>query len=267
MSELKRLGIVIGYEFLKHIRRKRIYVILLLVLITEAAVLIGFPALMDGYPESVSLMATLLSIGPSMAVIGAIFFSGDAIAGEFENKTGFMLFTNPVKRTTLVFGKYIASCMAVAILVIFAYIVVCVSLLVIYQTIPFETAQSFGLCLLYGACVVAVTFFFSAISKGAMGATVMTLVLIMVISGVIESVLMLAGQPYWYLISTAGDSITMVYGGMELILAAFMPLAEMHNFPFEIESPDIGLSVLAMIIYLAAGLVSSLIITNRRQLS
>ncbi len=267
MSEVKRLGIVIGYEFLKHIRRKRLYVILLLVVISEAAVLAGFPALMDGYPESVSLMATLLSIGPSMAVIGAIFFSGDAIAGEFENKTGFMLFTNPVKKTTIVFGKYIASFLAVAILVIFAYIVVCVSLLIIYQTIPAETAQSFGLCLLYGATVVAVTFLFSSLSKGAMGATVITLVLIMVISGIVESVLMLAGQPYWYLISTAGDSITMVYGGIELMLAEFIPLDQMENFPFELETPDIGLSVLAMVIYLAVGLFSSLIITNRRQLS
>jgi ABC-2 type transport system permease protein len=267
VSEVKRLGVVIAYEFLKHVRRKRLYVILLLVLITEAAVLIGFPALLNGFPDNVKLMAAMLSVGPSMAVIGAIFFSGDAIAGEFESKSGFMLFTNPVKRTTLVLGKYIAACIAVAILVIFGYLIVCLSLFVIYQEIPPETAQSFGLCLLYGACVVAFTFLFSSVSKGAMGATVITLVVIMVISGVIESVLMLADKPYWFLISTAGDSITTVYGGMELILAGFMPLEEMHNFPFEIESPDSGRSILAMIIYLAVGLVSSLIVTNRRQLS
>jgi ABC-type transport system involved in multi-copper enzyme maturation permease subunit len=222
---------------------------------------------MDGFPENVKLMATMLSIGPTMAVIGAIFFAGDSIAGEFENKTGFMLFTNPVKRTTLVIGKYLASCIAVAILVIFAYLIVCISLLAIYGTVPIETAQSFGLCLLYGATVVAITFFFSAISKGAMGATVITLVLIMVISGVIESVLMLAGQPYWFLISTAGDSITMVYGGIELMLAGFMPLEEMGNFPFKLENPDIGLTALAMVIYLVVGLVLSLVISNRRQLS
>jgi ABC-2 type transport system permease protein len=267
VSEVKRLGIVIGYEFLKHIRRKRLYVILILVVIIEAAVLAGFPALMDGYPDSVNLMATLLSIGQTMAVIGAIFFSGDAIAGEFENKTGFMLFTNPVKKTTIVFGKYIASCMAVAILIIFAYIIVCVSLLVIYQTIPAETAQSFGLCLLYGAAVVAVTFLFSAVSKGAMGATVMTLVLILVISGVVESVLMLGGQPYWVLISTAGDSITLVYGGIELMLAEFVPLDQMGNFPFELETPDIGRCALAMVGYLVVGLFTSLIVTSRKQLS
>ena len=267
MSELKRLAIVTGYEFLKHVRRKRLYVILLLVLISEAAVLVGFPALMNGFPDDAKLMATMLSVGPSMAVIGAIFFSGDAIAGEFESKSGFMLFTNPVKRTTLVLGKYIASCIAVTILIIFGYLVLCISLYAIYQTIPLETAQSFGLSLLYGATIVAFTFLFSSISKGAMGATVITLVVVMVISGIIESVLMLAGKPYWFLISTAGDSITAVYGGIELIMAGFMPLEEMHNFPFELESPDIGRSVLAMVIHLAIGLVSSLIITNRRQLS
>ena len=128
MSELKRLAIVTGYEFLKHVRRKRLYVILLLVLISEAAVLVGFPALMNGFPDDAKLMATMLSVGPSMAVIGAIFFSGDAIAGEFESKSGFMLFTNPVKRTTLVLGKYIASCIAVTILIIFGYLVLCISL-------------------------------------------------------------------------------------------------------------------------------------------
>jgi ABC-2 type transport system permease protein len=267
LSELDKLGIVIGYEFLKHIRRKRLYVIMGLVLITELAVLVGFPALMDGFPENMMVMAAMLSIGPSMAMIGAVFFAGDAIAGEFESKTGFLLFTNPVKRTTLVVGKYIASCIAVTILIIFAYLIVCVSLLAIYGSVPIEVAQSFGLCLLYGATVIAITFFFSALSKGAMGATVITLVLIMVISGIIESILMLAGQPYWYIISAAGDSITTVYGGIELLLAGMIPLDQMENFPFELQSPDVWLTTLAMVIYLVVCFTASIFISNRRQLS
>ena len=109
MSELERLRVVIGYEFLKHIRRKRLWVILGLTLIAELAVLIGLPVLMDGYPDNIMAMAAILTIGPSMATIGAIFFAGDAIAGEFESKTGYILFTNPVRRITLLTGKYLAS--------------------------------------------------------------------------------------------------------------------------------------------------------------
>ncbi len=267
MSELEKLRVVTGYEFLKHIRRRRLYVILGLTLIAELAVLILLPALMDGYPDNVMVMAAMLSIGPSMAVIGAVFFAGDAIAGEFESRTGFLLFPNPVRRITLVMGKYLASCAAVILLIVFGYVIVCISLLAIYGNIPIETAKSFGLCLLYAGSVLSVTFFFSSVSKGAMGATVMTLVFIMVISGVIDGVLMMAGKPHWFLLSTAGDSVATVYGGYELFLEGFMPPGSMEMMPFEIKTPDIGLCALSMVIYLIVGFVLSLWISGRRQLA
>ncbi len=267
MSEFEKLRVVTGYELLKHIRRRRLYIILGLTLVAELAVLIGLPALMKGYPDNVMVMAAILTIGPSLATIGAVFFAGDTIAGEFESKTGFILFTNPVKRITLVMGKYLASCIAVILLIIFGYAIVCISLLAIYGNIPIETAKSFGLCLLYAGSVLSVTFFFSSLSKGSMGATVMTLVFIMVISGVIDGVLMMAGKPHWFLLSTNGDSVATVYGGYEIYLEGFMPPGAMDMLPFEIETPDIGLCALSMVIYMVVGFILSIWITERRQLA
>lgn len=264
MSEFEKLRIVTGYEFLKHIRRKRLYVILGLTLVAELAVLILVPVLGDGFPDSAMVMAALLSVGPSLATIGAIFFAGDAIAGEFESKTGFMLFTNPVKRTTLVIGKYLACYGAVLLLVVLGYVIVTISLLAIYGTVPIETLSSFGLCLLYTGSVLSVTFFFSAISKGAMGATVITLVFVMVISAIIDSVLAMTGQPHWFLLSTNGDTIATVYGGYELFMEG---LGGMEGMPFELETPAIGLSVISMVGYLAVGFLLSLWISKRRQLA
>ncbi|MBA7561900.1 MAG: ABC transporter permease subunit [Dehalococcoidia bacterium] len=265
MSEFERLRIVAGYEFLKHIRRKRLYVILGLTLIAELAVLILVPVLGDGFPDSVMVMAALLSVGPALATIGAIFFAGDAIAGEFESKTGFILFTNPVKRSTLVIGKYLACYAAVALLVILGYVIVAISLLAIYGTVPIETLSSFGLCLLYAGSVLSVTFFFSSISKGAMGATVITLVFIMVISGIIDSILMMTGQPHWFMLSTNGDTISTVYGGYEVFMGGMGGGGGM--MPFELETPDIGLSVISMVGYLAVGFLLSIWISKRRQLA
>ena len=267
MSEFEKLRVVTGYEFLKHIRRRRLYVVLGLALIAELAVIIGVPVLMDGYPDNVMVMAALLTVGPSLAAIGAIFFAGDAIAGEFESKTGFILFTNPVRRITLVVGKYLASCVAVTLLIIFSYVIIAITLLVIYGDVPIETAKSFGLCLLFAGSVLSVTFFFSSVSKGAMGATVMTLLFIMVISGVIEGVLMMAGKPHWFLLSTGGDSMTYVYGGIELVLEGIMPPGGMGMMPFEIETPDIGLCALSMVIYMVVGFVVSIWVSKRRQLA
>jgi len=170
-----------------------------------------------------------------------------------------------VRRITLVTGKYLASCVAVILLIIFGYAIGSISLFAIYGDVPIETAKSFGLCLLFAGSVLSVTFFFSAVSKGAMGATVMTLLFIMVISGIIETVLMMAGKPYWFLLTTGGDSIATVYGGFELFMEGIMPNGGM--LPFEIETPDIGLTALSMAVYLVVGLVLSIWISGRRQLA
>ena len=267
MIELEKLRVVIAYEFLKHIRRKRLYVILGLALLAELAVIIFVPILMKsgGYPDSIMTMAVFLTVGPSLASLGAVFFAGDAIAGEFESKTGFILFTNPVKRTTLWVGKYIACFIAVALLMIFSYIITAVAMLAIYAEIPAEMYQSFGLALLFGGAFISVTFFFSAVSKGAMGATVMTLLVVMVLFGIIESILMFTDNPTWYLLSTGGDSIAAVYGDFSVILGEFMP--EGHELPFELETMNIGLAAMAMAVYMVVGFVASIFISNRRQLA
>jgi ABC-2 type transport system permease protein len=267
MSDFEKLTVVVKYEFLKHIRRRRLWVILGLALLTEAAVLVMLPALSDGYPDSVLAMAGMLTIGPSLAAIGAVFFAGDAIAGEYESKTGFMLFTNPIKRVTLWIGKYLASFIAVALLIIFSYAIIAISLLAIYGEVPVETYKSFGLCILFASAVLSVTFFFSAVSKGAMGATVITLVFVMVISGIIESVLAFTGNPYWFLISAEGDSTYMVYGGLDALLGAFGGGAGFETILADFEPLDIGLAAWGMVIYIVVGFVASILISRRRQIA
>jgi len=267
LSEFEKLRVVTWYEFMKHIRRKRLYVILGLTFIAEIAVLILLPVLMDKYPDNVMAMAAMLTVGPSLATIGAVFFAGDAIAGEFESKTGFILFTNPVRRITLITGKYLASCAAVILLVIFGYVITAISLLAIYGEVPVEMYKSFGLCLLFAGSVLSVTFFFSSISKGSMGATVITLVFIMVISGIIESVLMMAGKPYWFILSAGGDSVALVYGGMELFMEGMIPAGGMSMIPFEFKTPAIELFAYSMTGYMVVCFVLSLWISRRRQLA
>jgi ABC-type transport system involved in multi-copper enzyme maturation permease subunit len=211
-------------------------------------------------------MAFVLTFGPAMATLGAIFFAGDAIAGEFENKTGFILFTNPVGRMTLVIGKYLACFAAVMLLVILGYVILSVSLLVIYGSVPFETLGSFGLALLYTASVLSVTFFFSSISKGAMGATVITLVFIWVICGIVETILASTGNPYWFILSAGGDSTTAIYGDMASLLTG-LGVSGVGEGMMGFEPMNIGLTAWGMVIYLVVGFVSSLWITKRRQLA
>ena len=91
----------------------------------------------------------------------------------------------------------------------------------------------------------------------------MSLLLVMVIFGIIESVLMMAGKPSWFLLSTGGDSIGAVYGEYSILLGEILP----HELPFEIETIDIGLAATAMAVYLVVGFILSVWITKRRQLA
>jgi ABC-2 type transport system permease protein len=268
-NQLEKLGIVIEYEFLKHIRRKRLYVILGVALLVELLALILVPTLLTGgFPDNVMIMASILTIGPSLAAIGAVFFAGDAIAGEFESKTGFLLFTNPIKRVVLWAGKYIAGLIAVTLLIIFTYLIIAISLAVIYHEVPVQILGSFGLCLLYAAAVLSLTFLFSAISKGSMGATVMTLLFIWVISGIVQSILAMTGNPYWFMISAGSDSITLPYGSLKELMAGLGIGGGNFGGNFGNFTPlSIIMAVWGMLIYLMGGFVASIWISRRRQLA
>jgi ABC-2 type transport system permease protein len=267
LSDFNKLRIVIQYEFLKHIRRRRLYIVLGIALLVEVLVLILIRTLSGSFPADVMTMAAALTAGPSLAAIGAVFFAGDAIAGEFESKTGFLLFINPIKRMVLWVGKYLAGFIATGALIVFTYIIIVIALLVIYQQVPIEILTSFGLCLLYASAVLSVTFLFSAVSKGSMGATVMTLLFIFVVCGILESVLMMTGKPYWYILSAGGDSITMVFGGIEELLSQLGLSGQFSHMLENYKPLDIGLAAWGMAIYLVVGFAVSIWISNRRQLA
>jgi ABC-type transport system involved in multi-copper enzyme maturation permease subunit len=233
----------------------------------EVLMLVLVPVLMHKYPDNVLFMAAMLTVGPSLAAIGAVFFSADAIAGEFESKTGFLLFTNPLKRHILWIGKYLAGLVAVILLIVFTYVIISVSLFAIYQQVPVQILGSFGLCVLYGAAVLSLTYFFSALSKGTMGATVMTLLFIWVISGIVESILGFTNKPYWFMISAGGDSIAMPYGSIKDLMTSFGMSGNMGTGFGSFTELSIPLAVCGMLIYLVVGFVVSIWVSRRRQLA
>jgi len=282
VSEFDKLRVVIGYEFLKHIRRRRLYIIMAIALLAEALALILVPTLMTGgFPKDqivggvvikgVMVMAMILTFGASLAAIGSVFFAGDAIAGEFESKTGFILFTNPVKKTTLWVGKYLAGFLAVGLLIIFTYVVMAIALVIIYHEVPVQIFGSLGLCLLYAAAVLSLTFLFSALSKGSMGATVMTLLFLFIVSQIVESILAFTDNPYWFMISAGGDSVTLPYGSL-LQLMQGLGIGGGGGGPFGGDMSSFGaltipLAIWGMLIYIVGGFVGAVLISRRRQLA
>ncbi|MEM2874451.1 MAG: ABC transporter permease [Candidatus Hadarchaeales archaeon] len=210
------------YELLKQVRRWRFYgalgITLLAVLLTvglyhalDIPGRMNIPAMvMVRYDAEIfAIFTTSMS---TLAVIGAVFFSGDAIASEYEHRTGYILFPNPVKITTIVMGKYIACLIATSSIILVSYSVSALATLAFYGRVPAGMLGSLGIALMLGCMVIGLAFLFSSVLKGGMGATVATLLTYMVVFSIISGTLSYAGYDPWFMPDRAGDSLASTYG-------------------------------------------------------
>jgi ABC-type transport system involved in multi-copper enzyme maturation permease subunit len=293
LSEFEKLKIVTRYELLKQVRRKRFYgalaITVIAVLLTiglyrglnlpeqirELAMrrMTGIPeatrenlldqAKISDNPEFFAMFVTSMS---SLAILGAVFFAGDAIASEFEGRTGYILFPNPVKRTTIVVGKYLACFIATAAILLAAYLISVGALIFFYGQVPIGVLGSLAIALALACFVISMAFVFSSVLKGGMGATIATLVTYMVIFTVISGSLSAVGYDPWFMPDRAGDAISATYGiSFENAFGGMMggggALAGMVR-----ASQDPTLSFFVLLVYAVLLFGASIWIANRREM-
>ncbi len=110
-DSMAQVRITMKYTFLEYIRSRRFYILLALTVIIGLLLTIValyrpqfFPATQLGF------FSTWWGISaPFVVVLSAIFVGGDAISGEFQNKTGYFGVPNPIRRSSIYIGKYFAA--------------------------------------------------------------------------------------------------------------------------------------------------------------
>ena len=147
-------------------------------------------------------------------VLSAVFFGGDAIAGEFQNKTGYFLMGLPIRRATVYVGKYIAALMAsVCVLVLFLAILLLNGLYYFGgDALPWQLGPSFLLALVYLMAVLGATFMFSSLFKTSAYGFVLTAILFLFGFTLLEDlVTALIKMEPWMVISYASGAIGDVF--------------------------------------------------------
>lgn len=275
MSDFERLKVVTKYELLKQYRRRRFYGALAITVLAVVLTIglyegldlpgsMGIPEqLMDQYgAEIFAIFVTSMS---ALAVLGAVFFAGDAIAGEFESKTGYLLFSNPVKRTTIVVGKYLACFIATATIIIVAFLMSAGALLVFYGTIPSGILGSLAIALMLGCCMISMAFAFSSVLKGGMGATIATLLAFMVVFTIVSTSLSYAGYDSWFMPDRAADTMAATYGvSFEQIMGGMIGGGQMSGMMQASQDPILGFLVLLE--YAIVLFSVSIVLTKRREM-
>ena len=124
-SDTTQVLLVAKYDILKHIRSKRLLAIgIILALVLVLVTFLGTYNNPDPH-DAAKFIGNYAGFVSIMIVIGVTLFAGDAIVSEFQGRTGYLLFPNPVKKSSLYAGKFLAS-VGIMSLVIVAYYLVAI---------------------------------------------------------------------------------------------------------------------------------------------
>ncbi len=212
---------------------------------------------------------------PFVAVLAAVFFGGDAIAGEFQNKTGYFLMGLPLRRGTVYVGKFIAAYLAgVAMMLLFLVILVLNG--VYYfggSAFPWQLGISFVLALVYLSAVLGATFFFSSLFKTSAYGFVLTALLFIIGFTLLQDVVtgLVKIEP-WMLISYADSAIGTIFaspvnwGLSGTITTSSMMVGRMHIVTTTYTA-GIAEGVVIMIVYLLLAAIGGLLLFEREEFS
>jgi len=275
-SDGRQVMTVTYYELYKYVRSARMVGIFALAALIVVIILVIPPALGQEYPKDPAYFAQRFFLWSSvLIVVGATLFAGDALASEFQNRTGYLMFPNPVKRWVYFTGKLLASLLTMFFVLSVFYVVV--SLLTIWHSQSFSdlTYRSFGLSLLYSVAAVGVGYLVSAVMKGATGALVFTFAILFLIFPILDGVLSFAGAKPVFSVTFAAEAISYIMQtpyptDQELILPTGGALGGgTGESTVTVWSyyPDVGTAALVMVIYAVITIVVALVIFRRREMA
>lgn len=147
-----------------------------------------------------------------IVVISAALFGGDAISGEFQNRTGYFSVPNPIRRSVIYAGKWIAALVAsTLVLLVYAGVIVANSLYYFGLTIPNEFLESMLFAWVYLVAVLALAFAFSSLFKSNAISVLMTVITVLIVFNVIDTAAgTLAGIEPWFSLTYGGSIVTSI---------------------------------------------------------
>ena len=211
-----QVGKLTRYQLREYLRSRR-YVALAAIVLVIGAILTIVVAHFRGMLVSTNLAfyGSFWGGGVDVVIIlAAVFFGGDAIAGEFQNKTGYFLMGLPLRRATVYVGKFIAAFLASVSMMLLFLAVLIANGAYYFGTglLPWQLALSLLLALVYLVAVLGATFLFSSLFKTSAYGFVLTAILFLFGFTLLQDLVadLVKIEP-WMIISYAESAIGQVF--------------------------------------------------------
>ncbi len=260
---IDKIKTVAYFEILRYLKKKRIYVMIVLILL-----MIGLNILTKitfNVPignDVKEFIASELSNIQTLVILTAIFFAGDSLTSEFEKKTGYILFPNPTRREEIFIGKMVASYLISFIFVLTYYLFVGIEALYYFGTLPKEFYGSLGMGLLYLLAIMSFSYIFNASLNSSTIAMILVFFIYFMIFPIIQGIHSFTGIEPIYVLTYYSEAITEILTPhtprvQELVIG------DVRIYTFY---PDIAIAMIVLVIYTLASSVIAVYIFKTREL-
>ncbi len=268
-GSLNQVLTVTKYTLLDYLRSRRFFIMLIITALISLLL-----SVLVGYYRPASFLTNDLSFYSSwwgnsvtfVVILSAIFFGGDAISGEFQNKTGYFGVPNPIRRSSIYIGKWLAALTASLVMLGFFTLVTVANGLYYFSGVPFQFAESVIFALIYVIAVLGFTFFFSSLFKSSSMSILLTAILFLFVFSLIQTLVSTLVQIEPWFILTYGSTIignilTTPYPP-HMSTNSFGPAGRVTLTTFNASVPE-GLAI--MLIYFAVTAILGLILFERKE--
>ena len=206
-SDLYDIYLSWRFELAKHMKRKRLLIVGVLAIIV--------PLLFYIHPADTSrdFASNSLAFLTFLIILSGAMFTGDTISGEFERKTGLLVFPTPQRRIAIFAGKYLAALTATLLAISIYYLIVTAQILHLFGAgdIPGGLGKSYLVAVLCSCAAVSLIYFFSSLFKKTMPSTLISFFFLLMILPILSAILMSLNVNPWFIVTYPAGLITDVF--------------------------------------------------------
>ena len=277
INRTKQFQDVIKFELIKFLRSRKIRAALILTATVPLLIYLLTNFVLDSfisqiYSDSgvVNDYQIFVNFVLTLSLVNVIMFGGDSLTNDFENKTGYTLFINPISRTSFLFAKFVAASIAITSFNIMFYVLASIFSYAKHSAIPENVLLSLVFASLFSIGLLSTSFALSSLFKRSNMSNIAFIFLWFIVMGLIEYFLVLAEiKPWWSLTYAAGIIIYIfeVPYPKDSVIDIPSLLVPGQSQTIVNLIPEINLSIGVFLMYTIIGLMISVLFYKRKQLS
>jgi ABC-2 type transport system permease protein len=269
LDDFRQSYVVAKNEILKFVRGKKFT--LYVVLVTIVYALITFlPYVVGGNLGETPgmVIANYVSFIDLLIILAATLFASIAIVSEFEERTALILFTRPIKKTSIFVGKVLGCIVLETVMIVLFYLGMAVASLLVAGSVSADLFVSLGISFLFIVAASSVAIFISSVMKKGSTCAILTFVFLLLILPIISSVIegSTSVDP-WFMLNEMSSSIgTCIPEYVDMINEMLQHMGETTGLDFGvITAADIPKTVATMAGWSIVSLVLAWIAFIRRE--